>query len=302
MRAVTTASRLERTAMPFELIACEERRFAGAESGVPSIVTIDCDEWSESSAGDRLHKIILVTRGQVDVEGGSGGWLVVPNHMIFIPADRPFNLRTSRRMRALVAFLAPNDYPWHHHGCWVTQANPLVHELLALMLGMKDRTADDFATLRQLFRTVSHLCREWFSNPRMLWLPAAKSDEMRAFVSYVSAHIVDATVATACEACNLAPRTMQRLSHEEFSFGLKTLITEVRMMRAMELLAQDKLPIEAVAQGIGYSSLSAFTTAFTNRTGLSAGEYRQRNRANLAFCRNQTDATTQETTKSATAF
>ena len=83
------------------------------------------------------------------------------------------------------------------------------------------------------------------------------------FVSYVSAHIADATVATACEACHLAPRTMQRLSHEEFSFGLKTLITEVRMMRAMELLAQDTMPIEAVAQSIGYSSVSAFTTAFS---------------------------------------
>lgn len=293
LSAVTTASRLERTTMPFALIACDQRLFAGQASGEPSIETIECSGWSESSGGDRLHKIILVTRGQIDIEGGAGGWLVVPNHMIFVPAERSFNLRTSHDMRALVAFLAPDDYPWHHHGCWVTQANPLVHELLGLMLGMKDRPADDRATLRQLFRTVSHLCREWFSNPRMLWLPAAKSNEMRAFVSYVSAHIVDATVAMACEACHLAPRTMQRLSHEEFSFGLKTLIMEVRMMRAMELLAQDTIPIEAVAQSIGYSSVSAFTTAFTNRTGLSAGEYRQRNRATLQYCRNQADATPQ---------
>ena len=284
MRGVTTAARLERTTRPFELVTCEARRFAEAPSATPSIETVECDGWSESSAGDRLHKIILVTRGQIDVEGGAGGWLVIPNHMIFIPANRAFNLRTSRDTRVHVAFLAPDDYPWHHHGCWVTQANPLAHELLALMLGMRDRPADDLSTLRQLFRTLSHLCREWFSNPKMLWLPAARSPEMRAFVGYVSAHIADATVAAACEACRLAPRSMQRLSHEEFSFGLKTLITEVRMMRAMELLVQDSMPVEAVAQSIGYSSVSAFTTAFTNRTGLSAGEYRQRNRAALQSC------------------
>ena len=123
----------------------------------------------------------------------------------------------------------------------------------------------------------------------MLWLPAAKSDEMRMFVSYVSAHIADVTVAAACAACQLAPRTMQRLSNEEFSFGLKALITEVRMMRAMELLALDSMAIEAVAQSIGYSSVSAFTTAFTNRAGISAGEYRQRNRAALQACRGQGD-------------
>lgn len=281
MNAVTTAARLERTTQPFELIACSARRFVEARPGEPSIETVACDDWSESSTGDRLHKLILVLRGQVDVEGGAGGWLVLPNHMIFIPASRPFNLRTSRGMQAHVAFLAPEDYPWHHQGCWVTQANPLVHELVTLMLGVKNRPTDDLGTLRQLFRTLSHLCREWFSNPKMLWLPAAKSPEMRKFVDHVRAHITDATVASACAACNLAPRTMQRLSHEEFSFGLKTLIIEVRMMRAMELLVQDTMPIEAVAQAVGYSSVSSFTTAFANRTGLSAGEYRQRNRAAL---------------------
>jgi AraC-like DNA-binding protein len=290
-RGVTTAARLERTTRPFKLIAGGERRFAERDSREPSVAVVDCNRWSESSAGDRMHKMILVVRGTIDIEGGAGGWLVIPNHMIFVPAHRPFNLRTSRGMRAHVVFLDPEDHPWHHRGCWVTQANPLVHELLSLMLSMMQRAQGDTVSvsLRQLFRTLSHLCQEWFSNPKMLWLPAAKSDEMRAFVGYVSAHLADVTVSAACEACHLAPRTMQRLSHEEFSFGLKTLIMEVRTMRAMELLAQDNLPIEAVAQNVGYSSVSSFTTAFTQRSGMSPGEYRQRNRVALQSCRDQAD-------------
>ncbi|CAH1687542.1 AraC family transcriptional regulator [Hyphomicrobiales bacterium] len=283
-RGVNTAARLERTIRPFTLIASPARRFVQNDSGELSVAAIECDRWSESSHGDRLHKMILVVRGQIDVEGEAGGWLVVPNHMIFIPADRAFNLRTSHGMRAHVAFLAPDDHPWHHHGCWVTQANPLVHELLTLMLSLSERAPETAITLRQLFRTLSHLCQEWFSNPKMLWLPAAKSDEMRALIGYISTHLSDVTVASACAACHLAPRTMQRLSQEEFSFGLKSLIIEVRTMRAMELLAQDSMPIESVAQNVGYASVSSFTTAFTNRTGYSPGEYRQRNRTALQSC------------------
>jgi AraC-like DNA-binding protein len=283
-KGVTTATRLERTARPFNLIRGQARKFAGEASCGPSIRTIDCNLWSESSRGDDLHKIIVVLRGQLDVEGGSGGWLVIPNHMIFVPAHRPYNLRTSRGMRARVAFLDPADHPWHHHGCWVTQANPLVHELMALMSKMNERLPESAATQRQLFRTLSHLCQEWFSNPKMLWLPAARSNEMRIFIGYISAHLSDATVSAACAACQLAPRTMQRLSHKEFSFGLKTLITEVRMMRAMELLVRGSVPVEAVALSIGYASLSSFTTAFTKRTGLSPSEFRQNNRVALQSC------------------
>ena len=66
------------------------------------------------------------------------------------------------------------------------------------------------------------------------------------------------------------------------------------MMRAMELLAQDTIPIEAIAQSVGYSSVSAFTTAFTNRAGLSAGEYRHRNRDALQSCWSQTDTAPQQ--------
>lgn len=250
----------------------------------PSMTTVDCDRWQESSTGDVMHKTILVLAGQVDVEGASGGWLVIPNHIIFIPAHRPFNLRTSSGMRAHVAFLHPDDHAWHHHGCWVTQADSLAHEFFAHILRISAKEPQGSDTLRQMFRTLSYLCRDWFANPKMLWMPAAKSQEMRGFVAYVRGHLSDVTVLAACGACNLARRTMQRLSQEEFSFGLKTLITEVRMMRAMELLVKGDISVETVARSVGFSSLGAFTFAFSERVGVSPGEFKQRNRAALRSC------------------
>lgn len=285
LEGVTTATRFARTAEPFEYVVNGTRRFAGPASGKPAIASIACDGWEESSTGDALHKLILVVRGQIEIEGGSGGWLVIPNHMIFVPTQRPFNLRTAPGTILQVAYLSPDDHKWHHNGCWVTQANPLVHELFTVLTEMNERPAGGGATQRQLFKTVSLLCEDWFANPKMLWLPAAKSNEMRAFVGYVSRHLGDVSVAAACEACNVAPRTMQRLSIKEFSFGLKALITEVRMMRARELLAEDTASIEAVAQDVGYCSLSAFTAAFRKESGVSPSEYRQTNKASLQHCR-----------------
>jgi AraC-like DNA-binding protein len=286
-KGVTTTARLERLVRPFRLISSSAgRRFA---SPVPAIALVQCGAWQESSTGDALHKMILVLDGQIDIEGPSGGWLVIPNHIIFIPADRPFNLRTAGKTRTMVAYLDPGDSEWHHHGCWVTRANGLAHEMFAYMLRLYGAEGGETDSMRQMFRTLSLLCRDWFSNPRILWLPAAKSEATRRFISHVRDHLPSVTVASACRECDLPQRTMQRISRQEFGHGLRTLISEVRMMRAMELLAKGDLSVEAAAHAVGFNSVGSFTAAFSLRVGLSPGEFKQRNRAALRACLESTD-------------
>jgi AraC-like DNA-binding protein len=288
-KGVTTTTRLERLVRPFHLVATAGRRFSPDASPAPSIAMLRSGAWQESSPGDPLHKMILVLSGQIDIEGPSGGWLVIPNHIIFVPAERPFNLRTAGKTVAIVAHLHPGDGEWHHHGCWVTRANALAHEMFAYLLKLYAAEGGRGETARQMFRTLSLLCRDWFSNPRILWLPAAKSDATRQFITYVRDHLASVSVASACRACKLPQRTMQRISQQEFQYGLRTLISEVRMMRAMELLAKGDISVEAVAKAVGFNSLGSFTAAFSTRVGLSPGEFKQRNRAALRACLQSTD-------------
>ena len=268
---------------PFKLVACERRRFAPDVVPTPSIHLVRSGTWQESSVGEPMHKMILVLEGQVDVEGGQGGWLVIPNHIIFIPADRAFNLRTGPKPTVIVAHLDPGDAEWQHHGCWVTRADGLAHEMLSHLLKLHGESPDS-ETVRQMFRTLSMLCRHWFPNPRILWLPLAKSDKTRTFITYVRDRLSSVTVAEACHACKLPQRTMQRIAQEEFGHGLRALISEIRMMRAMELLAKGDDSVEIVARTVGFSSLGAFSAAFLERVGLSPGEFKQRNRAALRNC------------------
>ena len=138
---VSTKSRLERIVRPFELVVSKGRKFAPSAGMVPAIVSVACDNWQESSIGDGMHKAILVLEGQVDIEGASGGWLVIPNHIIFVPAHRSFNLRTTRKTHVVVAHLHPDDHLWHHHGCWVTQANALAVQYFSYVLTASAREA-----------------------------------------------------------------------------------------------------------------------------------------------------------------
>ena len=94
----------------------------------------------------------------------------------------------------------------------------------------------DSETVRQMFRTLSMLCRHWFANPRILWLPLAKSDKTRTFITYVRDRLSSVTVAEACHACKLPQRTMQRIAQEEH-ISETTARDWVRKARELEYLS-----------------------------------------------------------------
>lgn len=268
-----TAARLSRAAERFVPKGDGARRFLSVEPGRATRVA--ADRWHEGSLGDPTHKLLLVADGRLDVEGASGGWLVVRGHMIFLPADRQFNLRIDEPSVVLVVHLDPRDCAWRHEGCWVNAAPPLAREMVAHLLdaGLED------AAVRQACRTVSFLCDGWFANPRMLFVPAARSPEMRAVIAYVRDELRAASVAGAARAAGLAPRTLHDRCLREMGFGPRSLIREIRLMRAMELLALDGLAVQAVAKAVGFASLPSFTAAFSGRLGVAPGEFARRMRA-----------------------
>lgn len=268
-----TAARLSRAARPFVPAADGPRRFLSTEPGRPA--TIEAARWREGSLGDPLHKLLLVRSGRLDVEGAGGGWLVLRGHMLFLPAERQFNLRIDAPTIAEVVHLDPRDVPWQHEGCWVNAAPTLAQEMVAYLL----RPGADADAVRQAARTVSFLCGEWFANPRMLFVPALRSPELRAMAAYVRDGLATATVAGAARAAGLAPRTLYGRTLRETGFGPRTLIREIRLIRAMELLALDGLAVQAAARAVGFASLPSFTAAFTARLGVAPSEFARRARA-----------------------
>lgn len=275
MSPVTTLARLDRAALPFEPGDSTARRLVPADTDVPQARRLVVTDWVERSLGDPLNKLILVEQGLVDLGGASGGWLVLPNHLVFIPAQRAFAIRAEAATMT-VAHLVPADAPWPHAGCWVTGATPLAREMLAQATAWSAADVRGEPGPRAFFGALSHLCRDWFSNPRMLWTPAVSSEPMRRAVRYVRSHLADATLEGACDAAGLAARTFQRRCEQELGLPWRSFLREVRLMRAMELLSGSGASIGAVAEETGFGSLAAFTTSFSDRTGLTPGEFRRR--------------------------
>ena len=85
----------------------------------------------------------------------------------------------------------------------------------------------------------------------------------------------EANADAACRALKLSRRTLQRrLRAEKTSF--QKVLNEVRAVLAVNYLSHERLKSLDVAMLLGYSSISAFTTAFKSWYDMPPAEYRQK--------------------------
>jgi AraC-like DNA-binding protein len=270
---VTTFSRLTLAASAFVPLDGRQRRVVPNGRGDAYVETVELGPWEEGSHGDPMHKLVMVLSGQIDVEGTSGGWLVLRNHMIFIPMGRPFNLRAAEGTTLLVAHMGPADCPWPRPGCWVNGAEDIARVMLRYPLRWSSQPARDAEAASLFLKTLATVCLDWFENPRMLHIPSAKSEPMRRMLTYLRDHLADANLVDACSKADLTPRTLQRHCEEETGLGWRELLREVRTMRAMELLVTGNMAVGDVAKAVGFQSISAFATSFTARLGVSPSAF-----------------------------
>ncbi|HEY1526200.1 MAG TPA: helix-turn-helix transcriptional regulator [Candidatus Angelobacter sp.] len=76
--------------------------------------------------------------------------------------------------------------------------------------------------------------------------------------------------------CNLSESHLQHLFKQGTGLGLGRLISEQRMRRAADLLAQTNMNIKEIAWTVGYEHTSSFSRAFERHFGESPRAFRQR--------------------------
>ena len=77
---------------------------------------------------------------------------------------------------------------------------------------------------------------------------------------------------------NLSKRQTSRILMDVYHRSFRKILTDNRMWRAAQMLVTTDLPIDRIADRVGYTSTSGFYTAFELKFGVSAGKYRRENR------------------------
>ncbi len=83
--------------------------------------------------------------------------------------------------------------------------------------------------------------------------------------------------------CGCSPRHFSRLFHQQFGSSVRARQTELRLLKARQLLRNPGLPVAQAAADSGYRHLGLFNSLFKRKFGMTPTEWRQQ-RENPASC------------------
>ncbi len=80
------------------------------------------------------------------------------------------------------------------------------------------------------------------------------------------------------ETLGLSKRQLDRAMKELFNSSFRQELIKTRLSKAAKLLAKTDVPIEQIAEMVGYTSVTGFYIAFKKTFGVASSEYRKQNR------------------------
>jgi AraC-like DNA-binding protein len=169
----------------------------------------------------------------------------------------------------------PGKVPAPKAACSVFELTPLAREMLlgCRAWGPEAKVHEPLAW--QMFATLATLTQKLAEAPCNTWVPTGKSDALKRALGFTEARLeADITFEEVARAAHVSERTLARRFSDETGMTWRQVQRKMRMIRAMELLAEDTRVTE-VSLAVGYSSQSAFNTAFKAFSGQSPTAFRR---------------------------
>lgn len=218
-------------------------------------------------------QIVYASRGVMTVRTREGAWVVPTHRAVWIPASVPHTITMSGAVAMRTLYLKPRISSKLPKECCVLNVSPLLKELIL--------HACTFARLRRENLTQRHvidLIVDQLHSIQAVPLRLPNPNDPRA-VRIAQALLCDSgdqqPLKEICRNAGAGKRTAERLFQKEVGMTLGKWRQQLRLMRAMQLLAHGAKVTHAALEA-GYSTPSAFISMFRKTLGTTPTNYFRR--------------------------
>ena len=94
--------------------------------------------------------------------------------------------------------------------------------------------------------------------------------------AYIQTHLSEKlTIALLCKQFSVSPTFLKEGFRRAYGVPIHTYLIQQRLRRAQELICTTRMPIQQIAQAVGYEGMSQFNAAFKREYGMTPGQYRK---------------------------
>ncbi len=231
------------------------------------------DRFDYSTDGEYGGQLVRCLSGELELFGHAGEWVIPQNHMVFIPANRVFQLRARIASTGTVIKFCDNEVSWEKNGCWVCAVGDFPAGMIDYALKAYPSDQHHSAKSRSFFVTLGDMVPAWFKNERIMWTPYAENSAIQKVIDFAIRKGPGVSLPEAARHAGMSERTLRRHIQSELGQSWRDFIREMRMNRAMELLRKDGRSVTETAFEVGFSSSSAFSSAFHGYVGKTPSVY-----------------------------
>ncbi|MBO0849377.1 MAG: helix-turn-helix transcriptional regulator [Pseudonocardia sp.] len=216
------------------------------------------------------NQIVYAARGVLSVTTDGGAWIAPATRAIWVPAGTVHEHRAYGETDMHTIGLPRHENPLNLDAPAVLAVGPLLRELIIDYT----RDPDDDGAERLRLRAV--LLDQLRHSPREpIRLPTPRDPRLVSACALLAADPADTRSLAAIGAqVGASERTLSRLFADELGMTFPRWRTQLRLHRALILLAEDT-PVTAVAHRCGWASASAFIDVYRRTLGHTPGQARR---------------------------
>lgn len=237
------------------------------------------DAMGENDIQLHQHKkaqLLYTEGGVVHISVPDKTYFLPARHYMWIPPEVPHSIHASSpeiMMRNLY-------FPIKNQGIDFFQQIGIyaVNDLLLQLLLFSNRWHGDILTSSQEDYIIAEAIRAILPQISTMNLPLAlpfsNNQRLEKILAFMASNLHNPIAfPELCDKFGFSQRSLARLFHAELGMTFIQYYTILRILKSLQLLLEEKLPVSEVAISVGYSSIPTFSNTFCNLIGCRPSEY-----------------------------
>ena len=221
------------------------------------------------------HYLLCASRGALRLEAHGRSWVLPPARAALIAAGQPIQVAIPQPVTTSSVLFDTDFAPEPPAPLRVFDLSPLARALVSECVEWPDAPERLPAYARSVFDALAAVAWRLAEQPSPVTVPSGQSEELRRALAVTQDLLAeDVGFEDVASAVGLSSRSLARRFEDECGMTWRALLRRMRVLRAIEHLAASQDSVTTIAHAVGYTSLSAFNTAFRDLTGRTPTQYR----------------------------